>query len=89
MEMDFLNKVKILSDLWINYRDDDDFDDFIQYNDLGLPLAYLINTELAAVTDQGRIYIEETYNLLCAALDIDLNGEYNSLIDMFNKSEEK
>ena len=86
--MDFLNKVKILSDLWINYRDDDDFDDFIQYNDLGLPLAYLINTELAAVTDQGRIYIEETYNLLCAALDIDLNGEYNSLIDMFNKSEE-
>jgi len=88
MEMDFLNKVKILSDLWINYRDDDDFDDFIQYNDLGLPLAYLINTELAAVTDQGRIYIEETYNLLCAALDIDLNGEYNSLIDMFNKSEE-
>jgi hypothetical protein len=89
MEMDFLNKVKILSDLWINYRDDEDFDDFIQYNDLGLPLAYLINTELAAVTDQGRIYIEETYNLLCAALDIDLNGEYNSLIDMFNKSEEK
>jgi hypothetical protein len=88
MEMDFLNKVKILSDLWINYRDDDDFDDFMQYNDLGLPLAYLINTELAAVTDQGRIYIEETYNLLCAALDIDLNGEYNSLIDMFNKSEE-
>lgn len=87
--MDFLNKVKILSDLWINYRDDDDFDDFIQYNDLGLPLAYLINTELAAVTDQGRIYIEETYNLLCAALDIDLDGEYNSLIDMFNKSEEK
>jgi hypothetical protein len=89
MATDFSNKIIILSDLWINYRDDDDFDDFIQYNDLGLPLAYLINTELAAVTDQGRIYIEETFNLLCAALDIDLDGEYNSLIEMFNKSEEK
>ena len=89
MAMDFSNKITILSDLWINYRDDDDFDDFIQYNDLGLPLAYLINTELAAVTDQGRIYIEETFNLLCAALDIDLDGEYNSLIEMFNKSEER
>ena len=89
MGTDFSNKITILSDLWINYRDDDDFDDFIQYNDLGLPLAYLVNTELAAVTDTGRIYIEETFNLLCAALDIDLDGEYNSLIEMFNLSEGK
>lgn len=89
MAMDFSNKVTILSDLWINYRDDDDFEDFIEYNDLGLPLGYLVNTELATVTDQGRIYIEETYNLLCAALEIDLDGEYSSLIDMFNKSEGK
>ena len=87
--MDFSNKVKILSDLWINYRDDEDFDDFIEYNDLGLPLAYVVNTDLATVTDQGRIYIEETFNLLCAALEIDLDGEYNSLIEMFNLSEGK
>ena len=89
MAMDFSNKVTILSDLWINYRDDEDFDDFMEYNDLGLPLAYLINTDLAAVTDQGRIYIEETFNLLCAALELDLDGEYNSLIEMFNLSEGK
>jgi len=87
--MDFSNKVTILSDLWINYRDDEDFNDFMEYNDLGLPLAYLINTDLAAVTDQGRIYIEETFNLLCAALELDLDGEYNSLIEMFNLSEGK
>lgn len=89
MAMDFSNKVTILSDLWINYRDDEDFNDFMEYNDLGLPLAYLINTDLAAVTDQGRIYIEETFNLLCAALELDLDGEYNSLIEMFNLSEGK
>jgi len=89
MATDFSTKISILSDLWINYRTDNDFKDFIEYNDLGLPLGYLVNTELATVTDQGRMYIEETYNLLCAALEIDLDGEYNSLIDMFNKSEEK
>ena len=89
MATDFSTKVSILSDLWINYRTDNDFEDFIEYNDLGLPLGYLVNTELATVTDQGRLYIEETYNLLCAALELDLDGEYNSLIDMFNKSEGK
>ena len=89
MAMDFSNKVTILSDLWINYRDQDEFNDFIEYNDLGLPLAYLVNTELAAVTDGGKIYLEETFNLLCAALELDLDGEYNSLIEMFNLSEGK
>ena len=67
MATDFSTKISILSDLWINYRTDNDFKDFIEYNDLGLPLGYLVNTELATVTDQGRMYIEETYNLLCAA----------------------
>jgi hypothetical protein len=28
---------EILADLWINYKYDDEFEDFIEYNDLGLP----------------------------------------------------
>ena len=52
MATPFSNKVAILADLWINYRDDEQFQDFIEYNDLGLPLGYLINTELATPTDQ-------------------------------------
>ena len=56
---------------------------------MGLPLAYLINTELAAPTDEGIKYIDETFSLLCAALDLDLDGEYNSLIEMFKMNGEK
>ena len=83
MATDFSNKVAILADLWINYRDEVEFQDFIEYNDLGLPLAYLVSTDLATVTDGGRVFIDETFNLLCAALELDLDGEYNSLIEMF------
>ena len=49
MATDFSTKTAILADLWINYRDEGEFEDFIEYNDLGLPLAYLINTELLIV----------------------------------------
>jgi len=79
----FSNKVAILADLWINYRDDENFEDFISYNDLGLPLGYIVNTELATPTDQGMLYINETFDLLCAALELDLEKTYDSLQQMF------
>ena len=82
----FSNKLAIIADLWINYRDDEHFKDFIEYNDLGLPLGYLINTELATPTDQGEMYITETFDLLCAALEIDLDRNYDSLSEMFGLS---
>ena len=83
MPTNFSNKVAILADLWINYRDDDNFEDFISYNDLGLPLGYIVNTELATPTDQGMLYINETFDLLCAALELDLEKDYESLQQMF------
>jgi hypothetical protein len=83
MPTPFSNKVAILADLWINYRDDEQFKDFISYNDLGLPLGYIVNTELATPTDQGMLYINETFDLLCAALELDLEKEYESLQQMF------
>lgn len=89
MATNFSDKISILADLWINYRDESEFVDFIEYNDLGLPLAYLVSTELAAVTEGGKLFIEETFNLLCAALGLDLDGQYNSLIQMFKMGNEK
>ena len=86
MATDFSNKASILADLWINFRADEQFSDFIEYNDIGLPLAYYIHTDLVKATDQGIMYIEETFNLLCAALGIDLESNYETLNEMFDKS---
>lgn len=78
-----INKIKILADLWINYRDDEQFEDFCDYNDMGLPLAYLSDNGLAKETELGRKYIDETFNLLLTALEIKEDTGFESLVDLF------
>lgn len=89
MATNFSNKASILADLWINFRAEKEFSDFIQYNDIGLPLAYFVHTELVEPAEKAVQFIEETYNLLCAALDLDLDGDYENLNEMFEKSQAK
>jgi hypothetical protein len=82
----FENKTTILAELWMNYRDDDQIKDFIDYNDLGLPLAYLLTNEIVLPTLQAEIYINETYDLFVAALDVE-DIEYESLDEMMGEAE--
>jgi hypothetical protein len=83
----FENKNTILAELWMNYRDDDQIKDFVDYNDLGLPLAYLITNEIVIPTKQAELYINETYDLLLASLEVE-DEEYQSLDEMMDSSEE-
>lgn len=70
----YLTKAEILSELWLNYRNDEEFEDFVQYNDLGLPLAYIIANSITATTDMAQRFIEETFDLLLAGLDVEDEG---------------
>jgi hypothetical protein len=81
MTTNFLNKTSILSELWMNYREDEGLQDFIEYNDLGLPLAYFLYNELVLPTKQAEVYIDETFNLLIAALEVEDIG-FESLDEM-------
>ena len=82
----FDNKVSILAELWMNYRDDEQLRDFIEYNDLGLPMAYFLMNELVLPTQQSEVYINETYNLLLASLGVD-DVEYESLDELLGAAE--
>ena len=77
------NKITILAELWMNYRDDEQLKDFIEYNDLGLPMAYFLMNELVLPTQQSEVYIDETYNLLLASLGVK-NIEYESLDELLS-----
>ncbi len=77
----FDNKITILGELWMNYRDDEDLQDFLDYNDLGLPLAYLLMNEIVLPTLQSHIYIDETYNLFIASLHVE-DREWESLDEL-------
>jgi len=81
MTTDFSNRVTILAELWMNYRDDEQLEDFIEYNDLGLPMAYLLMNELVMPTEKSELYINETFDLLLAALEIKDKG-FESLDEM-------
>jgi hypothetical protein len=87
--MEFEIKCEILADLWLNFKDDENLEDFVEYNDLGLPLAYLIYTELVEPTEAAAPYIEETYNLLAESLGLDLDQDFYTLQEMFNAANEE
>lgn len=83
---DFESKCEILGDLWIEYKDDEAFTEFIEYNDLGLPLAYSVSASLASVSELGEKYINETWDLLIEALGLDGHVFWDSLEHMLEKS---
>lgn len=69
--MEFIDKADILGELWLNYKSDKEFSDFIEYNDLGLPLAYFISDGLVGeLSDQAVKYVEETFDIFLAGLGI-------------------
>jgi hypothetical protein len=68
------DKCGILADLWLNYRSDEDFADFIEYNDLGLPLAYALANEIVESTEVAQRFVEETFDLLLDGLDVEDTG---------------
>jgi hypothetical protein len=65
----------------MNYRDDEDLQDFVEYNDLGLPLAYFLMNEIVLPTSQSELYINETYDLFIASLQV-ADKEWESLDEL-------
>lgn len=76
-------KIKILSEVWMKYRDDDAFQEFIEYNDIGLPIAYFIDSEIVEPTPRADLYIAETFDMLLASLELEDNGfdSFDSMLD--------
>jgi hypothetical protein len=86
MTTTFENKTTILADLWLNYRYDTEFVDFIEYNDLGLPLAYAINEGIVDTTELATNFINETFDLLLAGMGIQDDTGFESIEDLFGQS---
>ena len=81
-ETSFANKCDILADLWTEYRNDDEFADFMEYNDLGLPLAYSISSKIVEPTDTAKRYVNEAFALFLELLGITDNG-FDNLQEVF------
>jgi hypothetical protein len=83
----FFTKCSILSEIWTNHAGDENLAEFIDYNDVGLPLAHRINLveEESQLDDEDREnyeYVEETWVQLCETLGVDEDGDYTAYKDM-------
>jgi hypothetical protein len=83
-QTDFMTRCRILADLWMDYRGEPEFEDFVQYNDLGLPLAYAISEGIVEKTDIATNFVNEAFDILLGALGIEDTG-FNTLDDLLDK----
>jgi hypothetical protein len=85
----FSDKCVILAELWLNFRDDaakdEAWSNFFSYNDVSLPLSYMISDDLAYInTDSdAEELIEETWKMFCEYVNVDPEEEYITIEDVF------
>lgn len=77
----FDTKCDILAEFWIAYKNDDQYQDFMMYNDLGLPLAYVLSVGIVKETPKARGFVEETFDVLLEGMGLKDEG-YTSLDDL-------
>ena len=70
----FDNRALILGQLWVNYKTEDEWADFFEYNDLGLPLAFGFAEGIINHTPTLEQYINETWDLFLEGLGIEDEG---------------
>lgn len=78
---DLASKCDILNDIWINHSENEWFEDFIDINDLGLPMAYFICNGIVEATPLAIEIIDATFADLLELFEIEDNG-FKSLKDL-------
>ena len=85
MATSIMNKANILADLWLNHRQDDEFADFIEYSDIGLPLAYVVSNKIVELSPQAEQLISDTFLILLAGFGLDeSDGDFETLEDVLD-----
>jgi len=84
---DFSSQVNILGKLYADYKDEKTFRAFMEYNDVGLPLAYLTAEGLASPSEDGMRYIVETFELFMQTIGVEDTG-FDNLDDVLDASQD-
>lgn len=80
--MELIDKANILIEFIQQYSNDNDYDDFFIYNDLGLPMAICFANGLIELKQEGIELLNETYLELCLLFDADENEDYEDLDEL-------
>lgn len=83
MKTSIETRCQILSDLWMQYGDEEALSDFVSYNDLGLALSFAIAENIVKTTTVAEAYINESFDLLLESMKLEDTG-YTSLDEIFS-----
>jgi hypothetical protein len=86
MSTSFSTKCEILTEVYTESSWNEELTEFRYSNDIGLPLAYMVNQDLATPKETGETFIELTWENLCSYLRIDDKKEYKSSDEMIEES---
>lgn len=78
------NKVKILADLRLATSEQEAWQTFHKWANLGLPLAALVNYGFAELTEKGEAVIDETYSMFLKVLELPEDSEFDTLAEVFD-----
>ena len=80
--MDNRTKAEILVQFTQDSFNDENYDEFFDYNDLGIPMAIAVIQDMVILTDAGEALLEETWIELCNLFNADVNAEYETIDDL-------
>jgi len=83
--MDNRSKAEILVQFTQDHFNSGEYDDFFDYNDLGIPLSIAIVQDMVILTDSGEELLEETWIELCNLFNADVNAEYETIDDLITE----
>lgn len=71
MEVNFADRCGILGQFWYEFRDDQTVKPFMEYNDVGMPLAWFIATGVVTPLPMAEEYINETFAMFLQAMEVE------------------
>ena len=83
--MDNRTKAEILVQFTQDEFNSGEYEEFFDYNDLGIPLSIAITQDMVILTDAGEQLLEETWIELCNLFEADPNSEYETIDDLVSE----
>lgn len=83
--MDNRTKAEILVQFTQDEFNSGEYDEFFDYNDLGIPLSIAITQDMVILTDSGEQLLDETWKDLCLLFEANPDNEYESIDDLTTK----
>lgn len=86
--MNFSGKCQVLGDFWLLFKntENEGWQEFIHWADLGLPLAYSASVGYITIKRDSQYLVNEVWDVFCKMIEIDPDGKYEDIEAAFNAS---